>query len=117
VEIVVEKALNRTILITDAMSAAGSSDGKYSIGGLDVEVKDSVARLVSNGSLAGSTLTMEQAFVNFIRKNGVSLLDAVHASSTFPAKTLKLEKVGSIAVGNKANILHFDQEKIDLLTF
>ena len=114
---VVEKALQRTILITDAMSAAGSVDGKYSIGGLDVEVKDSIARLTSNGALAGSTLTMEEAFMNFMKKDGVTLIDAVHASSTLPAQILKLEKVGSIAIGNKASILHFYEEKIDLLTF
>jgi N-acetylglucosamine-6-phosphate deacetylase len=89
----------------------------YSIGGLDVEVKDSIARLVSNGSLAGSTLTMGQAFLNFIKKDNVTLIDAVHASSTLPAQLLKLEKVGLIAIGNKANILHFHQEKIELLTF
>jgi N-acetylglucosamine-6-phosphate deacetylase len=117
IEAVVVKALQRTILITDAMSAAGSSDGMYSIGGLEVEVKDSIARLKRNNSLAGSTLTMEQAFLNFINKDGVSLIDAVHASSTLPAKLLKLEKIGSIAVGNKANILHFDGKTIELLTF
>ena len=114
---VIKKALQRTILITDAMSAAGSSDGVYKIGGLEVEVKDSIARLTSNGSLAGSTLTMEEAFLNFMKKDGVSIIDAVHASSTLPASILKLEKVGSIAIGNKANILHFDGEKIKLLTF
>ena len=117
IEAVVVKALQRTILITDAMSAAGSSDGMYSIGGLEVEVKDSIARLKRNNSLAGSTLTMEQAFLNFINKDGVSLIDAVHASSTLPAKLLNLEKIGSIAVGNKANILHFDGKTIELLTF
>ena len=117
IEAVVAKALQRTILITDAMSAAGSSDGMYSIGGLEVEVKDSIARLKWNNSLAGSTLTMEQAFLNFINKDGVSLIDAVHASSTLPAKLLNLEKIGSIAVGNKANILHFDGKMIELLTF
>jgi N-acetylglucosamine-6-phosphate deacetylase len=60
---------------------------------------------------------MEQAFLNFINKDGVSLIDAVHASSTLPAKLLNLEKIGSIAVGNKANILHFDGKTIELLTF
>jgi N-acetylglucosamine-6-phosphate deacetylase len=117
IKTVIEMALQRTILVTDAMSAAGSSDGMYSIGGLDVEVKDSIARLVHNDSLAGSTLTMEQAFLNFMKKDGVSIVDAVHASSTLPAKILRLEKVGSIAIGNKANILHFYGGKIDLLTF
>lgn len=113
----INNALKRTILITDAMSAAGSSDGRYSIGTLDVEVKDSIARLVSNGSLAGSTLTMYQAFLNFMNIDGIALPDAVHAASTLPAKLLNLEKVGSISVGKKAHILHFAGEKIDLLTF
>lgn len=114
---IIENALQRTILITDAMSAAGALDGMYSIGGLDVEVKDSIARLVSNGSLAGSTLTMEQAFLNFIKKDGISLINAVNAASTLPAKLLKLKDVGSISVGKKANILHFYEEKIELLSF
>ncbi|MDA3018597.1 MAG: amidohydrolase family protein, partial [Actinomycetota bacterium] len=93
------------------------SVGMYTICGLEVEVKESIARLKRNNSLAGSTLTMRQAFLNFITKDGVSLIDAVHASSTLPAKLLKLEKIGSISVGNTANILHFDRKKINLLTF
>jgi N-acetylglucosamine-6-phosphate deacetylase len=113
----IKKAPDRIILITDAMSAAGGADGKYSIGALDVEVKDAIARLSSNGALAGSTLTMEKAFLNFINKDGADLLTAVHASSTLPAKILGLKDVGNIAVGNKANILAFDGKKIELLTF
>lgn len=114
---IMKNALDRTILITDAMSAAGSHDGKYLIGNLEVEVKDSLARLVSNGALAGSTLTMEQAFTNFINKDGVNLIDAVHASSTLAAEVLGLKDVGSISVGKKANILAFDGKRIELLTF
>ena len=114
---IMKNALDRTILITDAMSAAGSHDGKYLIGNLEVEVKDSLARLVSNGALAGSTLTMEQAFTNFINKDGVNLIDAVHASSTLAAEVLGLKDVGSISVGKKANILAFDGKGIELLTF
>lgn len=117
IEVIKKNALGRTILITDAMSAAGGDDGKYFIGKLEVEVKDSIARLVSNGALAGSTLTMERAFLNFIQKDGVSLVDAVYASSTHAAKVLGLTDVGSLAVGKKANILHFDGKKIELLTF
>ena len=117
IEILKMNALDRTILVTDAMSAAGGNDGKYLIGNLEVEVKDSIARLVHNGSLAGSTLTMERAFVNFINKDGVNIVDAVHASSTHAAKVFRLNSVGSISVGKKADILHFDGKKIELLTF
>ena len=117
IEVLKKNALDRTILVTDAMSAAGGNDGKYLIGNLEVEVKDSIARLVSNGSLAGSTLTMERAFVNFINKDGVNIVDAVHASSTHAAKVFRLNSVGSISVGKKADILHFDGKKTELLTF
>ena len=117
IEVLKKNALDRTILVTDAMSAAGGNDGKYLIGNLEVEVKDSIARLVSNGSLAGSTLTMERAFVNFINKDGVNIVDAVRASSTHAAKVFRLNSVGSISVGKKADILHFDGKKIELLTF
>ena len=54
----------RVILITDAMSAAGLSDGNYYLGSLEVEVKDGIARTHS-GSLAGSTLTLDVAVKNF----------------------------------------------------
>jgi N-acetylglucosamine-6-phosphate deacetylase len=117
IEILKNSALGRTILVTDAMSAAGGDDGKYLIGDLAVEVKDSVARLVSNGALAGSTLTMERAFINFIFKDDVDIVDAVHASSTRAAQIFGLKNVGSLTVGKKANILHFDGKKIELITF
>jgi len=117
IEALKKNALERTILVTDAMSAAGGDDGRYLIGNLEVEVKDSIARLVSNGALAGSTLTMERAFINFINKDGVNIVDAVHASSTRAAQVFGLKNVGSIRVGKKADILHFDGKKIELLTF
>ncbi len=117
IEVLKKNALDRTILITDAMSAAGGNDGKYSIGNLEVEVKESIARLVSNGALAGSTLTMERAFINFINKDGVDIVDAVHASSTRAAHVFGLKNVGSISIGKKANILHFDGKKLEILTF
>lgn len=117
IEALKKSALDRTVLVTDAMSAAGGADGKYLIGDLEVEVKDSIARLESNGALAGSTLTMERAFINFMNKDGVSIIDAVHASSTRAAQVFGLKSVGSISVGKKANILHFDGKKIELLSF
>jgi len=61
VKIVIEKANDRIILITDAMAAAGSADGNYKIGDLEVVVQGGAARLVSNGSLAGSALTLDVA--------------------------------------------------------
>jgi len=99
---------NRVMLVTDAMAAAGGSDGSYTIGKLEVKVEDSVARLTNNNALAGSTLTMDQAFHNAIKNCGVSIPQAVLMSSTNPALALGLSDRGSIAVGKRADLLAYD---------
>lgn len=98
-------APNRIIAITDAMSAAGVGDGNYTIGKLDVQVKDGIARLTSRDSLAGSTLTMDRAFLNLMNNFGFSIADAVHAASILPAKRIGLSNVGSIEVGKAPNFI------------
>ena len=105
----------RTILITDSMSAAGSVDGSYSIGSLEVAVINGVARLTSNHSLAGSTLTMDKAFINFLQFNK-NIVDCVFAASTLPAKTLGLHAVGELGVGKKAHILEYRDSTISVVT-
>jgi N-acetylglucosamine-6-phosphate deacetylase len=98
----------RILLVSDAMAAAGNGDGTYTIGALPVEVVNGVARLTSNQKLAGSTLTISQAFMNLINHCGLSLLQAVHATSTQPAKVFGLEDRGNIAVGKRADLLSYN---------
>jgi N-acetylglucosamine-6-phosphate deacetylase len=98
----------RILLVSDAMAAAGNGDGTYTIGALPVEVVNGVARLTSNQKLAGSTLTISQAFTNLINHCGLSLLQAVHATSTQPAKVFGLEDRGNIAVGKRADLLSYN---------
>ena len=81
------KAPDRVVLISDAMSAAGKSDGDYKIGQLDVEVRQSIARLKSNGALAGSTLTLAKAAENAIGA-GVPKELVDHATSSAPISLL-----------------------------
>jgi N-acetylglucosamine-6-phosphate deacetylase len=105
VQRILAQAPNRIIGVTDAMSAAGAGDGKYTIGKLDVLVKDGVARLTSKDSLAGSTLTMDRAFLGLINNFGLSIAKASHATSTLPAAQIGLKDIGSIAVGKRADFL------------
>ena len=93
---------------------AGGADGSYSIGSLEVVVVDGVARLTSNHSLAGSTLTMDRAFINLLAVNN-NIADCVFAASTLPAKTLGLHAVGEIAVGKKAHILEYKTSEISVV--
>jgi N-acetylglucosamine-6-phosphate deacetylase len=99
---------SRVLLVSDAMAAAGNGEGKYTIGALPVEVSNGVARLASNQKLAGSTLTISQGFVNLINHCGVSLPQAVHATSVQPAKAFGLKDRGSIAVGMRADLLSYN---------
>ena len=101
-----EAAPNRIVMITDAMSAAGSTDGTYQIANLEVNVKDGVARLASNGTLAGSTLTMAKAFNHALNEIGISITEAVHAASTLPALILGRSDLGKIAVGKSGYLNH-----------
>lgn len=83
---ILSKAPNRIVAVTDAMSAAGCSDGQFKIGTLDVTVSNSVAKLSGTNTLAGSTLTMLDAFLNF--NNIIGFEQAVRYTSLNPAKIL-----------------------------
>jgi N-acetylglucosamine-6-phosphate deacetylase len=95
----------RAALITDAMDAAGMPDGRYELGGQAVEVTDRVARLVRDGSIAGSTLTMDLALRNTVAA-GIPLVDAVTMASTTPARALGLaDQVGALEAGLRADLV------------
>ncbi|WP_297540437.1 N-acetylglucosamine-6-phosphate deacetylase [Amycolatopsis sp.] len=101
----------RTVLITDAMSATGAPDGSYVLGRLKVDVRDGVATLARNGSLAGSTLTMDVAFRNLVLGAGLDLLDAVHATSGKPAELLGIsDRVGALRPGLSADLVVLDAD-------
>ena len=100
------KPADKLILITDAMAAAGLGDGLYDLGGLAVVVKDGVARLKEGDSLAGSTLTMIDAFRFVVEKVGVSVPDASRMASGNPARQLGIfGETGSITPGKRADVL------------
>lgn len=100
----------RAALITDAMSAAGMSDGTYELGGLAVTVADGVARLVGKDSIAGSTLTMDAALRRAIGA-GVSIVDACRMASTTPAAAIGLDAtVGALRAGLRADLVELSED-------
>lgn len=94
------KGRERTVLVTDAMEAAGMEDGIYQLGGQQVTVKDGAARL-SSGTLAGSTLTMAKGLQNLIRF-GIKPEDAVYMATQAPAESIGEKLYGRIAAGAPA---------------
>jgi N-acetylglucosamine-6-phosphate deacetylase len=101
---------DRAVLITDAMDATGMPDGQYELGGQEVVVAGRVARLAHNGSIAGSTLTMDVALHNAVAA-GLPLADAVAMASTTPARMLGLaDRVGALAPGLRADVVVMSAE-------
>ena len=101
-------ATDRAALITDAMAAAGAGDGIYVLGDLEVRVTDGQARLVSDGSLAGSTLFMDSGLRRAVRLADIALADASAAASAVPARTLGLTDRGALEVGHRADLVVLD---------
>ncbi|WP_308638702.1 N-acetylglucosamine-6-phosphate deacetylase [Paenibacillus silvisoli] len=103
------KPADKVILITDAMAAAGLGDGAYNLGGLSVDVADGVARLREGGSLAGSTLTMIDAYRFVLTHTGLSPAEVSRMASGNPARQLGIAEVtGSIEIGKRADLVLTD---------
>lgn len=105
----------RTVLVTDAMAAAGLGDGRYELGGAPVTVRDGVATLDQTGSLAGSTLTLSTAVRNVVDSRGMSVTDAVAAAASTPATLLgsvlpRLDRIGVIETGAMADLVVLDHD-------
>lgn len=97
---------DRMILISDSISATGLPDGAYVLGGLDVTVKDSVAR-IANGALAGSTVTLGECVRRAV-SFGIPRDEVLKMASETPAKYLGVPK-GKLAPGYDADILVVDE--------
>lgn len=99
----------RIVLISDSMRAAGMSDGTYTLGGQQVNVRGKLATL-SDGTIAGSVTNLYDCMRTAV-SFGIPLEEAVAAATINPAKSIRIDdKVGSIAVGKRADVLLVDQE-------
>lgn len=104
------------LLITDAIRASGMPNGEYTFMDQDIIVKNGRAYL-PGGTLAGSTLTMEQAVKNMVTLVDVPVTDAVRMASLNGAKVLGLEhQKGIINVGKDADLVVMDKDFEVLLT-
>ena len=105
------------MLITDAMRAAGLTDGTYDLGGQEVIVKGNEARL-ADGVLAGSVLTMDTALANLMRFANMPLEQAIrHVSINQAQKLGTADQKGSIARGKDADLVLLSTEMKVLSTW
>ena len=105
IQLLLDVAKYRLIAVTDAISAAGMPDCELKLGNVQVTVKDGIARLTGSDLLAGSTLTMKNAYKFLMDNFDVTPVDAASYFAGNPAKVYHLSDVGSIEVGKKANFV------------
>ncbi|QDE34175.1 N-acetylglucosamine-6-phosphate deacetylase [Microbacterium foliorum] len=110
IKLVFDSAPGRVALITDAMAAAGSADGRYDLGTVSVTVEDGIARADDTGSIAGSTLTQDDA-LRRATAAGAPLAEAVRALTETPAAAIGYgDRLGRLAVGYVADAVLLDAE-------
>jgi N-acetylglucosamine-6-phosphate deacetylase len=103
------KPHDRLMLVSDALSIAGTGDGRGRIGGLEVEVVGQRVTLAGTETLAGSVIALDTALRNVVA-SGIPLPAAVAAASRNPLALLGVGDRGRIAVGQRADLVELDPE-------
>ncbi|MCW4386060.1 N-acetylglucosamine-6-phosphate deacetylase [Salinibacterium sp. SYSU T00001] len=102
-------APGRIALVTDAMAATGENDGDYRLGELNVSVRGGRALLSGTTTIAGSTLTQDEALRCAVRDASIDPVAAVAALTATPAHVLGLgERLGRLAPGYAADLVVLD---------
>lgn len=104
----------RLCLVTDAMRAAGQTEGESTLGSLDngqrVILEDGVAKMPDRSAFAGSICTADRLVRNMITLAGATLPNAVKMITETPSRILKLEnKTGFVKIGRVADLVLFDE--------
>ena len=107
------RAIPCLFCVTDSTSAAGMPDGDYRLGSQTVTKCMGGVRL-ADGTLAGSTLTMDQALRNLVLTLGLGLAEASRRVSTHAADYLGLEDRGRLAAGAWADFVVLDSRELQL---
>lgn len=101
-QVVALKGCERTLLVTDAIAAAGAPPGRVTLGDQEVTVAGDAPRL-ADGTLAGSVLCMDRAVRNTVI-SGQAWDLAVRMASTTPARLLGLDQ-GELRPGQRADLV------------
>jgi N-acetylglucosamine-6-phosphate deacetylase len=103
------RAIPKLFCVTDSTAASGMPDGEYRLGRHTVTKCMGGVRL-ADGTLAGSTLTMDQAFRNLVNTLGLDLIDASRRVSTNAADYLGIPDRGRLQVGGWADVVILNRD-------
>ncbi len=98
------------IMISDSMRGCGLGDGLYTLGDLDIEVKDHRATLKGTNSPAGSVSSLYDN-IKAAYNMGLPLESIIAMATINPARCVGVDdRIGSIEAGKKADILVLDKD-------
>jgi len=106
---IAKKCIPALYAITDSINASGLNDGEYIFAKNNIKKENYSVKIKSDGTLAGSIVTMDQTFKNLISMN-FSLEEAVALTSYNASKYMKLDNVGIIQKNFLSNFLILDKE-------
>lgn len=102
-------APGRIALVTDAIAGMGMPPGTYDLGGESVQIDRDAPPRRADGTLAGSTLSMDRALAN-AAACGVDVADVIRAATRTPADALGRRDIGRIAPGATADLVWLDDD-------
>ncbi len=107
------KGLDKILLITDAMMGAGLDDGEYDLGGQKVYLKEGKCML-SNGTIAGSSLKLNKAIYHFTKYTDYDLAKVIELVTINQATYIGVQdKKGTLDIGKDADIVILD-DRLDI---
>ena len=103
------KGVERSILVTDAVMPAGCQPGRFTIGGVEIELHpDNRVTLAGLDRLAGSALRMDRGIENLRKLAGLSLVEALAMATRNPARLGRVSsRQRGLSPGERADIVEF----------
>ncbi|MCP4178808.1 MAG: N-acetylglucosamine-6-phosphate deacetylase [bacterium] len=101
------KPKDKIIGVSDAIQGAGMKDGTYHLGMTQIKVENGRA-VTNDGTIAGTTLTLEQGWSHLVSYSQLDIKDAAACLTINPARLLDLKDQGELSPGKDANIAFFN---------
>lgn len=102
------KGKERTILVTDSLSLAGTDEREGRMQATEFIIEDGVCKLRDRSAFAGSIATSDRLLRVAVKEAGIPLPDAVVMLTASPAAAMGLSDCGEIAKGKRADFVAFD---------
>jgi N-acetylglucosamine-6-phosphate deacetylase len=104
------KGIERSVLITDAVTPAGAAPGRYRLGELEVDLtSDGRVVLAGEDRLAGSALRMDRGVENLMRLAGLPLAEALRMATSNAARAGRVpRRARGLVPEDRADLVQFD---------